>query len=425
MSAPVASKPTPDMTDAEWAAKVEEVRADANRRRRLFQRIGDIEVKPPDYLIKGVLECATLASDFGASGDGKTFVAIDKVCSVATGTPYHEHEIVDPGPVVYIAGEGHAGLKRRFLAWETRHGVDLSTAPIYVSSRPIPLGDHESLGPAIVEIDEIAATEGELRLIVIDTLSRNIAGDENSSYDMPAFVRALDYLKARYNAAVLVVHHTGHSAPERSRGHSAFKAALDWEYRVERDPAGIIRVECTKAKDAEPPAPLAFALRVVELDLQDEEGNAVTSAVLDRVEYEPRTAPSRRIGGKWQQLAIDTLKAEADRHCENVVASGRDQSEARVSVDAWRDACLSAGMPRQRFHQAKTALYEKSVIDLSHGFVHLSETSVRPSAVRPLTGGGGQSGQRTMTEADKADAKRTEKRTESGQQEGEHDLDIF
>jgi putative DNA primase/helicase len=67
------------------------------------------------------------------------------------------------------------------------------------------------------------------RIIIIDTLARNFGGgNENSTEDMSQFVAHIDkHLRDRFNATVLLVHHTGHGSAERGRGSRALKAAVD------------------------------------------------------------------------------------------------------------------------------------------------------------------------------------------------------
>src|SRR5690606_11723274 len=70
-----------------------------------FSRIDSLEVKEIDWLVDGYFEADSLDLIFGEPGCGKSFISIDLGCSIATGTPWHGHE-VKQGMVIYIAGEG-------------------------------------------------------------------------------------------------------------------------------------------------------------------------------------------------------------------------------------------------------------------------------------------------------------------------------
>lgn len=382
--------------------------------KKIFARFGDLELTPPDWIVEDLIEAEATCSIFGPPSSYKSFAALDLAACIATGFDFHGHEIKKTGPVICVAGEGRRGIVRRLTAWSIRYDIDLKDAPLYISKRAIPFGSDQALGSVIPELDEIAETYGKPVLIIIDTLSRNIDGDENSSLDMPRFVKAVDDLRNRYGASVLIVHHSGHEMTERSRGHSSFKAALDFEFRMVKDSnSNKSRFEPTKIKDHELPDPLAFELCEVEIGINDEDGNPVKSAVLNATEY---TAPEKKTKkqGKWKSAVYDIFLKELKRHQENVIASGRDVSEARVKIDAWRDACKEAKIPRNRFHDAKNSLCEEGTLttDKDEIFIFLGENEnlgVRPD-VRPppLKGGGGQDGRPT-------DSQTGQNRTETGQ----------
>ncbi|WP_373054737.1 AAA family ATPase, partial [Thioalkalivibrio sp.] len=205
------------------------------------------------------------------------FLAYDMGLCVATGKDWHGHA-VRTGSVVILAGEGHAGVARRIVAWELHHGIQAEQ--LHVSRRAVPMLEGESLAELMGEIDALPTPP---TLIVVDTLARAFAGrEENSTTDMGLFVTACDTLRQRYGCTVLVIHHPGHGDKGRSRGASNLKGALDAEYGLHRaagDQKGPIVMSCYKLKDGEPPTPLAFRLESVPLPLIGEDGHPVTSAV--------------------------------------------------------------------------------------------------------------------------------------------------
>ena len=80
---------------------------------------------PINWVVDNFLERNATSVLCAPPGEGKSFFAIDFACCVATGTPWHGEKVIK-GPVVYIAGEGHGGLARRFAAWAKSNQVDLS-----------------------------------------------------------------------------------------------------------------------------------------------------------------------------------------------------------------------------------------------------------------------------------------------------------
>lgn len=309
-------------------------------------RASDMVVTEPEFLVHGLIETDSLALIFGDPGCGKSFLAIDLAACIATGTPFHGNE-VRSGTVIYCAGEGHNGLRRRTAAWERARGQSLDGAPLFFSRAAARFLDAAHAKSVTEAVDAIARTEGPPRLIVVDTLARSFAGgDENATADMGEFIAAVDVLKARYPACtVLIVHHSGHADKQRARGAMALKGALDTEYRCELV-EGVMTVVNSKMKDALPPAPLAFELQPVQIGI-DSDGFAYTSAVLSPTFARARKATMT----SGARLALDTFRAAQE-----------GDTAAVVQIEKWRDKfyerhtgdTLSA--KRQAFHRAREAL---------------------------------------------------------------------
>ena len=334
----------------------------------LLVRFGELEPQAPQWLVRGLIERDAFALAFGDPGSGKSFLGIDVAASVATGLDWHGHR-AEKLPVVYIAGEGHSGLARRRRAWEIARGTSLADEPLYVSTAPVPLGDPEHTSALLGAVDSVPVEPG---LVVVDTLARNFgAGDENSTADMSLFIAAVDQVRTRYGCTVLVVHHSGHGDKQRARGAMALKGALDAEYRMEKGSDGLVRLEATKMKDAEPPPPMAFQLRTVELGFTDEDGDEVTSAVLHRTEWTPPPAQGKgtRAGrGRHQQTALDVLQGLMDKHQGNRDALDGRPDCARVSLKDWRKAMQDAGIPRQRTYDIPKTLEDSGRVVIENGF---------------------------------------------------------
>lgn len=289
-------------------------------------------IRPPDWLVRNYIERNTLALLFGDPEAGKSFCAIDIGLSVACGVDWHGVR-VKPGPVIYIAGEGRQGLGRRFKAWSINAGLELDGRPFAVSSTATALTDGSALEELDDAIDGFAEDHGPPALIVVDTLNRNFGpGDENSANDMGALIAACDAVRERTGATVLLVHHSGHGDKNRSRGSGALRGGVDAEYRMSRD-GDLITFEATKMKDGTRPAPITFCLRSVDLGLYDE-GDAITSAVLDRTT--PVPAPRRATLGKVEAEALSILQRACDASFEGWITKGQ-----------WRELIRAAGHHRQ------------------------------------------------------------------------------
>jgi hypothetical protein len=292
-----------------------------------------------------------------------------------------------PGPVIYLAGEGRAGLLRRFHAWSIARNVSLSDAPLYLNAGPISLIDNNLMIPVVKALEKLIEELGRFpALVILDTWSRTLGGDDSAPSDGAAGVAALDSLRSRFgNFACLVVHHEGH-LKGRGRGWSGLRAAVDVELRVERGPDNILRLECTKAKDTEPLSPMAFQFVSVELGIKDEDGFPVSSAVLNEVDY--MSMASKEPAGKNQSLALSILK----------------ESGGNISVNSWRDKCKAAGLDRRRFSEVKNELEKSKRIIINDFYVLLPDSaSVSVSVSDPLYRGVGRTDTLDRPKTDNSD----------------------
>jgi len=332
-----------------------------------FIQIGNLEIHSPKYLIKKYLEADTMSVLFGDPGCGKSFTAIDIACSIATGHAFHGHKIITPGPVAYIAGEGQGGIMRRFMAWSLNRGIDYREIPVFVSMAPASLCDSEG---ARYVIEAVKRMDPKPVLVVIDTLARNFGpGDENSTAEMNRFVAALDSIRGISGASILIVHHTGHDNKSRARGSIALKGAVDVEYRLDKDEHKIVRMEATKMKDAEIPPGLAFFMRSVELPIENDDGEPITSAILETTGFEPQPKAGKKSRGKDQTTALIVLGNLYSDEYKKLSRDGRDENTARISVDEWRKNCYDAGISRPSFSNVKKSLIINNEIKIENGFV--------------------------------------------------------
>lgn len=330
-----------------------------------------IQMKAIRWLIRNMLERDSLALLFSDPGIGKTLLTIAISLSVATGTKFYGRE-VHQGPVIYIAGEGQNGLMRRMMAWSITNGVSYETAPLFISQMPAALTDTEMLEQVQNAIALVSAEHGHPVLIIIDTLARNFGpGDENSTKDMSQFIQAADALRAISQATVLLVHHSGHGDKSRARGAMALKGALDAEYRLDRDEAGIIRMEATKMKDSKYPEPCAFQIRPVPIPVFDENDEPVFSAVLESTSYSPPPQKGKAGQGKHQTRALQILKDLQNEERRKYSTEGKDPATARISMDNWKKAMKADDMPTKRIADVISTLRGLNMITEGGGFVSL------------------------------------------------------
>ena len=274
----------------------------------------------------------------GPSGGGKTFVVLDWCLHIASGRPEWLGHKVRPGRVVYLAGEGHHGLRGRVAAWKQEMGVTaldmwLSRAGCDLNT---PAG-YQTVAEAVRGLD------GPPEIIVVDTLHRFLNGDENSAETAKGMLDSCSALMAEFGATVILVHHTGVSdeAQHRARGSSAWKGALDIEVSVipPRRDGDSIEIIQRKAKDSETSSPVFVDLRTVPITgWLDDDGDQVTSCVIAlgvepvKAKKDPLHKQKKIIEDAWYSSAAGRLGVNpyVTRESIQTLLEGREMSAGTI-----------------------------------------------------------------------------------------------
>lgn len=336
-----------------------------------FRLLGasDLHALPPlAWCVRGVLPAQGLASVYGPSGSGKSFLVFDAAAAIADGADWFGYR-VKPAPVIYCALEGEAGFRLRVAAWEQARG------------RPLPAGLRMMLQPFKLtepkDVDDLAAavlTAGAGAVTILDTLNRAAPeADENTSADMGRILEAAKALQRLTAGLVVVVHHTGKDATRGLRGHSSLFAALDAAVEVTRE--GDRREwRVAKAKDGQDGAGHPFRLEVVDLG-EDDEGEPVTSCVI-APDDSPQDLTRRRLpkGGN-QKVVLDAL-GEMLRKSNAFGRAGAPPVRPCVELEAAVDTIgprLTCEPKRQkeRVRQALTGLTASGVVACREGWLWL------------------------------------------------------
>ncbi|MDR1373685.1 MAG: helicase RepA family protein, partial [Treponema sp.] len=328
-----------------------------------FLRIGDLPLTPPRWLVTNFLETGSFCEIFGDPGCGKSFLVIELAAAVSTATPFFGMEIKMPGSVYYLAAEGKGGLLRRFRAWSIARAKPLSGAPLFLNETPLFLVDEKSTIQAINALKKMTdSLKTPPALIILDTWSRNLGGDDSSPEDAAQGVAAVDKVRSYFpETVVVVIHHSGNGIKDRSRGWSGLRAAVDTEFLMTKAADGVVRLSCTKNKEGEAVEPMAFTLAGIDLGITNEDGEPVYSAVLSETDYvDP---PSGRQGapeGKNQSVAFELLK-------KAIV----DYSPLPVPMSVWRDSCWDALGNKNRFYDIRDSFIRRGKIQVKDGSVSL------------------------------------------------------
>jgi hypothetical protein len=266
-----------------------------------------IELIPWDYLpdinvrwlIKDFLPYGGFAALYGKPGSYKSFVALYIAACVASEMPAFGRETTQ-GDVIYIAGEGGAGLKKRRDAFMREYALPPGTSVHFVRAQ---LNLRSSPEDANAVIEAIRALDLKPALIIIDTLARAFAGgNENASEDMGAFIAQTSRLQeALGGPTVLVVHHSGKDEARGMRGHSALLGAVDTELEVVKDSPDdsaerFGHMTVTKQKDGEDGFEIAYGLKSVALSDIDPSNSSLVVVPADVEDAKRATAKHQSAG---------------------------------------------------------------------------------------------------------------------------------
>lgn len=299
--------------------------------------------EPIRWLVKHWIQDNALVMVHGPSGGGKTFCVLSWCLTIASGLDDWFGKKVRAAPVVYLAGEGHHGLKARIAAWKREHGV--KGVDMWVSRAGCDLNTPAGYAKAAQAIRGLPEPPG---VIVVDTLHRFLLGDENSAQDAKTMLDACAAMMLEFNCTVILVHHTGVSeeAQHRARGSSAWRGALDIEISIVpgKDDRPIEIVQ-RKSKDAELAPPMWVALKPVELPgWVDEDGEPIGSVVIVPTDAPEKAEKRKAIDDKvdrfkkaWEWLKKDVEDAspyvsEAGLKSYLIEIEGRGDSYVKQAV---------------------------------------------------------------------------------------------
>lgn len=329
--------------DSQLDSKISELEATVIKNRKKLIHADDLSSKPAPikWLIRKWLQSEALMMLHGDPGSGKSFLAFDWCLSIATDKITWNGHTAKTAPVVYLAGEGLAGISGRIAAWKNHHSINQTRLHIY--DDPFQLdGDQASFDEFREELKEMPEPPA---LIVIDTVNRFMAGEENSARDTSSFIKKCQELIHEFKCSVLLVHHTGHDQDKkgRARGSSAWKAAMDVEFSLKVKKAApektVFSLVQTKSKDSAPARPKTLATLQVVIPGWFEEGEegqqeAVTSRVVMPTEEDATEQENQQLT-PTEEAAIESYKEAAE--AEGILSFDGELGVFRgVDLETWR-----------------------------------------------------------------------------------------
>ena len=212
-----------------------------------------LDLPDRSWLIPGAIASQETVMLYGASGIGKSFLALDWALSLSSGTPWAGEDIPAARPVLYFAGESPAGYGPRLRAWQQRRGP-IARDLFHMVPNTINLSERQTLQSVRSTVNGLPKRPA---LLVFDTLARCWSGDENSAQDVGVINEAFEQLRRSLNVSILVVHHTGRKTGDE-RGSTALRGYFDSMLLMRRSAGGRVDLTASKSRNGRPTAKRRF-----------------------------------------------------------------------------------------------------------------------------------------------------------------------
>lgn len=330
-----------------------------------------LQERPIAWAVKGVFPQKGLGLIYGASGAGKSFLALDLAAAIAEGRTWFGHRTTR-SPVIYLCLEGAVGFLGRIRAWEASNGRALTELVGFVRES-FNLLNQECVLDLVQAIGRFAKTvSADLGppVIVIDTLNRAMPGaDENGSSAMGAVLEACSLISEASGGLTLLVHHVGKDPERGARGHSSLIAAVDASLMVVRSAKGRFW-EAKKVKDGQDGIRGDFELESVTLGV-DADGDDVSSCVV-------RSSQSGASEAKAPEMSASLRTALLSLQAVLTLTGAPAEGACAVSLEGWREVLYkntTASSPSGKRNAFSRALGELQEL----GFVTVNGQSLEVS----------------------------------------------
>ncbi|MGN6597690.1 MAG: AAA family ATPase, partial [Actinomycetes bacterium] len=187
-----------------------------------WREVWDTSSDDVDWLVEPFLERGRAVALFSPAKTGKSLLALEVAAALAAGRPVLGNPAQPPQTVVYVDLENSPqDLRERLQA--LGYGPEDLERLVYLSFPSLPALDSRPGGQELTAV----ALHHQAALVVLDTVSRVIAGKENDSDTFLALYRhAIAPLKGA-GIAVLRLDHSGKDLERGQRGSSAKSDDVD------------------------------------------------------------------------------------------------------------------------------------------------------------------------------------------------------
>ncbi len=193
------------------------------------------ERKGEDWLMKPVVATGRASAVWAVHKTGKSLFSLDVAARAAMGHPYATDEPTQPIDVIYLDMEmTDDDLYERLTDFGYGPDTDLERLHYYLLPNLPPLDSAAGAAVLCGLVDTHKA-----RLVVIDTMARAVAGEENSADTYRDFYRHSGAALKRLGVAVLRLDHAGKDPTKGQRGSSSKGDDVDVVYELARTDSGF------------------------------------------------------------------------------------------------------------------------------------------------------------------------------------------
>lgn len=197
-----------------------------------------------EWIVEPLLPARRLVALYSAPKVGKSLLLLELCVGIATGRPTLGNRIDRPRRVLYVDFENDpkADIRERLQAMGVGP-ADLGRLH-YLSFPTLSALDSDLGGRELMA----AVTEYECEVVVIDTVSRSIAGEENENDTWLSFYRHTGLRMKQAGVALIRLDHSGKDESKGQRGGSAKSGDVDAVWRMSRLTDDSFRLDCEAAR---------------------------------------------------------------------------------------------------------------------------------------------------------------------------------
>ncbi len=305
-------KPEPPQLQAFIGSAEKKKVTDWRERYLTFEQVRD--AKPVEFLIEGFLALDSITAIAAPVGQRKSLIALNVAHALCTGKPLFDYFKVakQPSRVIYLCPE-------------------MGISSFSMRLKQIGLASHvgQTLFCQTMDVESIKLTDLDEELpgavVIIDTLTRFVEGDQNSSADMSQFAKVVFKLQ-RGGATVVLLHHSIKGTSNSNGG-----LTLDSAMRGSTELAAFVTC-CWATRLTNPDEPYqspSLLVNVKQRDFESKPFEATSDA----------TCRMHMIGEPGQ---ITEIKKKADDDAKATLAAILKESP-KMGINKIRDALKAAG----------------------------------------------------------------------------------